>query len=97
MRGGSTLGQVSTAGGSAKSVTPITLVVKWRKAIRWSMSRLIDDLSEVIVARLLRDYYQEVQECIGLMMCEELTVDEFEDALDNLDFVYAIQILRSLQ
>lgn len=60
------------------------------------MSELIEGLTHVIVENLLRDYYQEVQECIGLMMCEELSVEEFEDALDNLDYVYADKILRSV-
>lgn len=61
------------------------------------MFELIDGLREAIVARIMREYYQEVQDCIGLMMCEEISIEEFEDTLDDLDCVYANKILRELQ
>ena len=61
-----------------------------------TMSKLIEGLNELLVARVLRDYYMEVQETIGLLMCDELTIEEFEESMDNLEYVYANQIMREI-
>lgn len=56
----------------------------------------IPGLAEVIVSRLLRDYYNDVQNALGDLMLDNINIDQLEDILWDLDSEYAEKIIREL-
>ena len=60
------------------------------------MSNMIPGLTELIVERILKDYYNEIQDVFGLWLNQELTVPEVDDALDDIDYCYVDKIIREI-
>lgn len=58
---------------------------------------MIDGLQEVIVERILKDYYNEIQDVFQLWLCEELDTSEIDDRLDDIDYCYVNKIIRELK
>ena len=54
-------------------------------------------VKETIVARLLRNYYNEVMEITEQLDNEEMTLGESERALIHLDEMYAHRIVEALK
>lgn len=60
------------------------------------MSSLIEEVRQIMVERVLKEYYNDIQDALGQWMCEEITTDELEDVLADLDYVYANKIIRTV-
>lgn len=58
---------------------------------------MIDGLTEVIVERILKDYYNEIQDVFQMWLCEEIDTSEVDDYLDNIDYCYVNKIIRELR
>lgn len=60
------------------------------------MSELRHEVNHAITEKLLREYFTDVQEIIGMLMFDEIDADELEERLLDLDYVYANKILREV-
>ena len=60
------------------------------------MSELRQELNHAITEKLLRQYFNDVQEIIAMLMFDEIDADELEERLLDLDYVYANKILREV-
>lgn len=58
---------------------------------------MIDGLTEVIVERILKDYYNEIQDVFQMWLCEEIDTSEVDDYLDNIDYCYVNKVIRELK
>lgn len=61
------------------------------------MSELKHEVNHAITEKLLRQYFNDVQEIIAMLMFDEIDADELEDRLLDLDYVYANKILREVK
>lgn len=61
------------------------------------MNELRHDIHHAITEKLLRQYFNDVQEIIALLMFDEIDADELEERLFDLDYVYANKILREVE
>lgn len=61
------------------------------------MSELRQELNHALAEKLLRQYFTDAQEIIGMLMLDEIDADELEERLLDLDYVYANKILREVE
>ena len=58
---------------------------------------MIDGLQEVIVERILKDYYNSIQDIFQMWLCEEIDTSEIDDLLDEIDLEYVNKVMREIK
>lgn len=58
---------------------------------------MIDGLQEVIVERILKDYYNSIQDIFQMWLCEEIDTSEIDDLLDEIDLEYVTKVMREIK
>lgn len=61
------------------------------------MTELRHEINHALVEKLLRQYFNDVQEIIAMLMFDEIDADELEERLLDLDYVYANRVLREVE
>ncbi len=58
---------------------------------------LVKDLARALVVKQLIAYFNEMQDALGSWMTGEVSTDELEDLLDDIDLEYANKIMKELE